>query len=112
MRKRMSAKEKFLYKMRNVQKTLDEFEENQRLTADTLLYTYKHGNRDMPDDVYRSVAFFLNQEYKNKSGALYRLHQAYEKLQKEMPYSTKENIVEYISYIFKVFTQVLDEGGF
>jgi hypothetical protein len=61
MRKRMSAKEKFLYKMRNVQKALDDFEEEQRSNADTLLYLYKHGNLDMPNDVYRSVAFFINQ---------------------------------------------------
>jgi hypothetical protein len=98
--------------MRNVQKELDEFVESERLCADTLLYLYKSGNLEMPTDVYRSVAFFLNQEYKTKKGSLYLLHQTRERLRKEMPKPTNENIVEYISYIFKVYSQALDEGGF
>jgi hypothetical protein len=112
MRKRAGAKEKFLYGMRNVQKTLDEFEENQRADADNLLYIYKYNKQDMPLDVYRSVAFFMNREYKNKSGSLYLLYQANERLRKEMPKATKENIVEHIAYRFKVYTQVLEEAGY
>jgi hypothetical protein len=98
--------------MRNVQKTLDTFEDDQRLYADNLLYHYGLNNLDMPTDVYRSVAFFLNQEYKNKSGSLYLLYQTYESLRKEMPSPTKETVIRHISYIFKVYTQVLEEGGF
>jgi hypothetical protein len=66
----------------------------------------------MPPDVYRSVAFFVNREYKNKNGSLYLLFQADERLRKEMPVATVENITELIAYKFKVYTQILEEAGY
>jgi hypothetical protein len=108
----MSAEERFLFGMRNVQRALDEFAGRQREHAEYLMAFYRRRKLDMPFDVYRAAAFFLNREYLNKSGSLYLLYQADERLQKELPPPSIENIVERVAYIFAVFGRTLEEAGY
>jgi hypothetical protein len=80
--------------------------------ADDLICLYKCEKADMPDDEYRSAAFFLNKEYEKKVLALLELYKLQKKLYAELPKTTKENCLVKLQFKFKVFSEALKEGGF
>jgi hypothetical protein len=88
------------------------FIDNCTSDADDLICLYKCDKIDMPDDEYRSAAFFLNKEYEKKALALLQLYELQKKLYEELPPTTRENCLDKLRFKFKVFSQALDDGGF
>lgn len=110
--KRLTPEEKYLYSLKKQRETLGAFAADEELNSEMLLLYYKQKGRDMPDDVYRSCAFFINSEYRRKPGSLFLLYQTREKLQKEFTEITKENAVDVLCYRYRMYAAMLREGGF
>jgi hypothetical protein len=110
--KRLSPEQRYLYSLRKQREALEAFADDEEVNSGTLMALYKRKRRDMPDDVYRACAFFINREYLFKRGSLTLLYQAKEKLQKEIKIITKENAVDILCYRYQAYAAVLREGGF
>jgi hypothetical protein len=91
---------------------LKEFIAKSKEDADDLLYIYRHDKTAIPDDEYRAVAFFLNDEYADKPGALSSLYDISERLATELPPVTLETVFEHMRFRFIVFNKILQEGGY
>jgi len=76
--------ERYDYVYRKQERLLGEFADEKKMLAETLIYLCKCGCKDMPDDVYRACAFFINGEYNAKPGSLWLLYQAAQRLLKEI----------------------------
>jgi hypothetical protein len=112
MRKRISDEARYLYRVRLEQQEITEFIENEELETNYLVSKYKRIGVDMPFEIYRTCAFFLNKEYKMKLGSLSLLMQTNENLKMEMPETTKENCIEQIYYKYKMYSKVLEQGDY
>ncbi len=110
--KRQTAEDKYLERVKKQQKTLEEYAEHEIEFADDLLLWYKIRKQEIPDDEYRACAFFKNKEYLRKPGSLTLLYQMYLRCIRELPPSTKETAFDLLRYRYKVYTQVLEKGGF
>jgi seryl-tRNA(Sec) selenium transferase len=110
--KRLTPEEKYIYSLRKQREALNAFSGDEELNSEMLLAYYKQNGRDMPDDIYRACAFFINREYQRKSGSLYLLYQTLEKLQKEFTGITKENAIDVLCYRYQVYAAMLREGGY
>jgi hypothetical protein len=110
--KRLTPEEKYLYSLRKQREALVSFAVDEELNSELLLTYYKQKGRDMPDDIYRACAFFINREYKRKPGSLYLLYQTKEKLQKDITVVTKENAVDILCYRYQMYAAILREGGY
>jgi hypothetical protein len=80
--------------------------------ANDLLTIFRNRRLEMGDDIYRSAAFFVNREWERKIEAVPILMTACERLHKELPPVTRENAIDQLCYKFRVYTQVLQQGGF
>jgi hypothetical protein len=112
MRKRISDEVRYNYLVREQKRQAEEFIENEDLETSYLFSKFKKSGLDMPLEIYRACAFFKNKEYKMKLGSIALLFQTKEGLQKEIPELTKENLFEQICYKFKMYSKVLEQGGF
>jgi hypothetical protein len=110
--KRLTPEEKYLYSLRKQREALADFIEDEEVNAGLLFALYKQKKRDMPDDIYRACAFFINKEYQRKKGSLFLLYQTREKLQKEIKEITKENAAGVLCYRYQMYAAMLREGGF
>jgi hypothetical protein len=110
--KRVTPEQRYLYSLRKQEAALNDFIADEECNSESLLALYKQKKRDIPDDVYRACAFFINREYLFKRGSLTLLYQAKEKLQKEIKTITKENAVDVLCYRYQAYAAVLREGGF
>jgi hypothetical protein len=110
--KRRTVEEKYNYNIRKQQKILEDFAEYEFEWADHLMFWYKCRKEEMPDDVYRAYAFFQNREYRNKPGSLTLLYQMSQRCFNELPSVTKENAFDILVFKYKMFTKVLETGGF
>jgi hypothetical protein len=110
--KRRTVQEKYNYNIRKQQKTLEEFAEYEFEWSGYLMFWYKCRKDEMPDDVYRAYAFFQNREYLKKPGSLTLLYKMYVRCNKELPSVTKENAFDILVFKYKMFTKVLETGGF
>ena len=111
MRKR-DPESRYKDRLRKQQQELEEFAAHEIEFADDLLYWYKVRKEDMPDDVYRAYAFFMNREYLNKPGSLTLLYQTYIRCGKELPDATRENAFSLLVFRFKMYALVLSKGGY
>jgi hypothetical protein len=110
--KRLTAEEKYNYSIRLQKKQAEEFIENEELETSYLFSKFKKSGIDMPLEIYRACCFFSNKEYKMKFGSIALLVQTKEDLEKEMPPITKENLIEQICYKYKMYSKMLESGGF
>ncbi|GHU44090.1 hypothetical protein FACS1894190_15170 [Spirochaetia bacterium] len=110
--KRLTSEEKYNYLIRQQRKQAEEFIENEEFETDYIFSKYRHSGIEMPLDIYRACAFFLNKEYKMKLGSIALLIQTKEHLIKELPEVTKENCFDQICYKYQVYSKVLEQGGF
>jgi hypothetical protein len=110
--KRLSPEEKYLYSLRKQREALVSFAADEELNAGLLLSYYRQKGRDMPDDIYRASAFFINREYQRKPGSLFLLYRTKEKLQKEFTEITKENAADVLCYRYQMYAAMLREGGY
>jgi hypothetical protein len=98
--------------VRREQKMLEDFAAHEIEYADDLLLWYRAKRLDMPDDVYRAAAFFLNKEYLHKPGSLTLLYTMYHTLRETLPAPTKENAFDLLTYRFRVYAAALSKGGY
>jgi hypothetical protein len=111
---RYSRDPKVRYKetVRKQQKTLEEFAAHEIEWADDLLLWYQARKEEIPDDQYRSVAFFKNHEYLMKPGSLTLLYEIYLRCIRELPKPTKEIAFDLLAYRYKVYAAALTKGGY
>jgi hypothetical protein len=110
--RRRTSEERYKYNLRKQQKTLEEFAEHEIEWADDLMLWYRHKKIDMPEDEYRACAFFQNKEYLHKPGSLTLLYETNLRCIREMPQVTKENAFDILCFQFKMYSKVLETGGF
>jgi hypothetical protein len=110
--RRRTPEERYQYSIRKQQKTLEEFAAHEIEWADDLRLLYSLRKQDMPDDEYRSYAFFKNREYLRKPGALTLLYHTYLRCMKELPASTKETAFDLLCYRYRMYAHVLKSGGY
>jgi hypothetical protein len=87
------------------------FLEREKDNAQCLINLDRLCKRDMDDEVYRSAAYFVNREWKRKKDSIPTIINAFERLAEELPPATKETAIEQIRYRFRVYTQLLQQGG-
>jgi hypothetical protein len=104
--------ERYNYRLRKQTDVLEDFLSFQKDIAEMLVTHYKQANTEMPDDIYRAAAYFINDEFNQKSGSLVLLLQTNERLNEELPRVTKETFVMQHCYRFQVFAAALQEGGY
>jgi hypothetical protein len=110
--KHLSPEEKYLYSLRKQREALTSFAADEEANSEMLLLYYKQKGRDMPFDIYRACAFFINREHQMKPGSLFLLYQTMEKLQKEFTEITKENAADVLCYRYQTYAAMLREGGY
>jgi hypothetical protein len=104
--------EKYLFKTRKERTVLSEFLNEETEMAYTVLNLFKDKHFEMPDDVYRGLAYFINEEWKQKGGSLCLLYETKKHIQKEMPPVTKETALDQVCYFFKMYCAVLTKEGY
>jgi hypothetical protein len=110
--KRRTPEERYKDNIRKQQQILEEFAAHEIEWADDLLMWYRIKKLDMPDDVYRAVAFFKNREYLRKPGSLTLLYEMYLRCIRELPEYQKEIAFDLLAFRFKMYAEVLKTGGF
>ena len=110
--KRRTPEERYRDNLRKQQKTLEEFASHEIEWAENLITWYRLNEKEMPDDEYRAVAFFMNKEYRMKPGSLSLLYKTYIQCFDELPSPTKENAFDVLCFRFKMYAAVLKTGGF
>ena len=110
--RRRTIEEKYNDNYRKQEKKLEDFSEHEFEWANHLIQWYGWKKEDMPDDEYRASAFFLNREYRNKPGSLTLLYQMYLRCGRELPDVTKENAFDILRFRYKMYTKVLETGGY
>jgi len=110
--KRKTVDERYLENIRKQQNILDEFVAHETEWANDLILWYRVKKLDMPEDEYRGVSYFLNKEYKKKTGSLTLLYQTSLQCDRELPEYTRELAFDLVRFKYKMYAVVLDKGGF
>jgi hypothetical protein len=110
-RKMKKCEARYLARLDREARELAEFLDGEKTIADAILHHFKQHKIDIDDDVYRTIVYFLNDEYKNKPGSLTMLLNAKSKIIAGLPPVTKETTIDCYSYIYKVYAKLLVEGG-
>ena len=110
--RRRTLEERYKDNIRKQQKTLEEFAAHEIEWAGDLITWYKLRKEEMPDDEYRSCAFYMNKEFLKKPGSLTLLYAMYQRCMRELPECTKELAFDLLAYRFKMYAQVLRTGGY
>ena len=110
--KRRTPEERYKDSIRKQQKILEDYAEYEYEWSGDLLRWYELKNLDIPDDEYRACAFFLNREYRKKTGSLTLLYQMYVRCSTELPDVTKENAFDILRFKYRMYAKVLEKGGF
>ena len=110
--RRRTAEERYKYNVRKQQKTLEEFAAYEIEWAGDLIRWYGLRKQEIPDDVYRACAFFINREYFEKPGSLTLLYATCEQCRRELPEVTRENAFDILCFRYKMYAAVLRTGGY
>ena len=110
--RRRTVEDRYNYNIRKQRKILEEFAAHEIEWAGDLLTWYRVKKKDMPDDEYRAVAFFINKEFLKKPGSLTLLYQMYVRCNTELPECTRENAFDLLCFRFKMYASVLEKGGY
>ena len=103
---------RYRYAIRHEVADLGAFLKRETNAAENLTDLCRLRSFDLPDDEYRGVIFFRNAEYKRKPGSLALLFQTGRRLDRELPQSTKETIIDIVRFRFKIYSAVLKKGGY
>jgi hypothetical protein len=110
--RRRTIEEKYQDAIRKQQRTLEGFAAHEIEWAEDLKTWYRLNKMDMPDDVYRACAFFVNAEYLRKPGSLTLLYSMYLRCCRELPEVTRENAFDLLAFRYKSYAKVLKTGGY
>jgi hypothetical protein len=104
--------EKHRFKTRKERKILSDFLNEETIMAQTVMNMFRQKHIDPPDDVYRGMTYFINEEWATKAGSLCLLYETKRDVQAKMPPVTKENAIDQVCYFFKIYCAVLAKEGF
>ena len=110
--RRITPEERYKANVRKQQRTLEEFVTHEIEWAGDLIRWCELRKEEIPDDVYRACAFFINREYIGKPGSLTLLYEMHLRCFDELPKVTKENGFDILCFRFKMYAAVLRTGGF
>ena len=110
--RRFTPEEKYNYRIRKQQKTLEEYAESETEWADNLMTWYGLMKKEIEVEEYRACAFFKNKEYLRKPGSLTLLYEMRLRCLRELPEVTKENAFDILRFRFKMYAQALKTGGY
>ena len=110
--RRRDPETRYKENIRRQQRELEEFAAKEIEWAEDLLYWYRLQKKDIPDDEYRGVAYFINKEFAKKPGSLTLLYILHDRLIGELPEPTRELAFDLLAYRFKKYGLTLIEGGF
>jgi hypothetical protein len=105
------AERRYLAELEKAAAEVSAFIEREKLNAEQLIHLARLTKQDLPDDVYRAAAYFVNSEWKLKKESLVVLITASERLEEELPRVTKETAIDQLRYRFRIYTQLLEQGG-
>jgi hypothetical protein len=112
MPRRRTPEERYKDNIRKQQRILEEFAAHEIEWADDLLLWHRIRKQEIPDDEYRSVAFFKNREYLMKPGSLTLLYEMYLRCCRELPAYTKEIAFDLLAFRFRMYAEALKTGGY
>jgi hypothetical protein len=112
VKKRRTAEERYNDNIRKQVKALEDFAAHETEWAEDLMLWYGARNEEMPADIYRAYAFFMNKEYLRKTGSLALLYEMSLRCYSELPQVTKENAFDILCFKFKMYAKALKAGGY
>jgi len=112
MKRRRTPEDRYNLNICKQDKILEDFAKHEMEWANDLIMWYKVKNIDMPDDVYRACAFFINREFRSKPNSLTLLYEVYLRCLNELPQVTKENAFDILRFQFKFYSKALEVGGY
>ncbi|WP_026043416.1 hypothetical protein [Treponema primitia] len=104
--------EKHRFKTRKERRILSDFLTEETIMAKAVMNMFRQKHIDPPDDVYRGLAYFINEEWAAKAGSLFLLYETKRRVQTNMPPVTKEIALDQMCYFFKMYCAVLAKEGF
>jgi hypothetical protein len=107
-----SVEEKYLFKTRKERKILSGFLDEETLIAHTILNIFRQKRIEPSDDVYRGLAYFINEEWTKKPGSLCLLYETKRRVEADMPPVLKETAFDHVCYFFKIYCAVLAKEGY
>jgi hypothetical protein len=107
-----NVEEKHLFKTRKERKILSGFLEEETLMAQVVLALFRQKQVDPPDDVYRGLAYFINEEWIKKPGSLCLLYETKKSVEADMPPVIKETAFDQACYFLKAYCAVLTKEGY
>jgi hypothetical protein len=110
--RRRTPKDRYDFNVRKQTQQLENFAEHEIEWAGLLIRWYESKKREMPADIYRACAFFLNKEYLKKPGSLTLTHQMYKRCLSELPEVTKENAFDILRFRFRMYAKALQKGEY
>ncbi|MCL2441076.1 MAG: hypothetical protein FWD14_05000 [Treponema sp.] len=112
MAKRKTIEEKYNENIRKQQRILDDFIAHETEWANDLMLWYRVKKLEMPEDEYRGVSYFLNKEFTKKTGSLSLLYETSVRCDNELPEFTKELAFDLVRFKYKMYSAVLEKGGY
>ena len=109
---RRDAASRYRYELRHELEEIESFLKKETGSAESLVEYCRLKNIDLDEDEYRAVVFLRSGEYGRKLGSLALLYQTGKRLDRELPASTKETIIDIVRFRFRMYSAVLREGGF
>jgi hypothetical protein len=107
-----NPEEKYRFKTRKERRILSDFLTEETVMARAVMNRFRQKHSDPPDDVYRGLAYFINEEWATKAGSLCLLYETKRQVQADMPPVTKETAIDQVCYVFKMYYAVLAKEGF
>jgi hypothetical protein len=107
-----NPEEKYRFKTRKERKVLSDFLTEETVIAQALINRFRQRHIEPPDDVYRGLAYFINEEWAAKAGSLCLLYETKRQVQADMPPVTRETAIDQVCYVFKMYCAVLTKEGF
>ncbi|MFP3040295.1 hypothetical protein LQZ19_00590 [Treponema primitia] len=98
--------EKHRFKTRKERRILSDFLTEETIMAKAVMNMFRQKHIHLPDDVYRGLAYFINEEWAAKAGSLFFLYETKRRVQANMPPVTKETALDQMCYFFKMYCAV------
>jgi len=112
MKRRSTPEERYKCSLQKQQKILEDFVTRETEWAEDLIWWYSLNKLEIPADVYRACAFFINKEFTNKPGSLTLLYSMFRRCLDELPPVTRETAFDLLGFRFKTYAVTLKKGGY
>jgi hypothetical protein len=109
--KKLTAKEKYFYRIRKEQRALENYVATELRWAESIIKRCRQLRRDCLESVYRACLYFRNREYLGKPESLVLLYNLAELARKEAEQNKELDEWTKAIYRFKIYTQSLKQEG-